>query len=67
VIEEGAAECTLKEVVAKHEFAGEIPQAQFVMGIGVVAHGEGAGIGPGDEHVVLAAVDLHLVLIEHMP
>jgi hypothetical protein len=30
-------------------------------------HHQAAGIGPGDEIVVLAAVDLHLVLVEHVP
>ena len=29
-----------------------------------MAHREGAGVGHGDEHVVLAAVDLHLVLVK---
>jgi hypothetical protein len=32
-----------------------------------VAHDQAAGIGPGHETVVLAAVDLHLVLVEHVP
>src|SRR5471032_293915 len=32
-----------------------------------MAHRQATGVGPGDKAVVLAAVDLHLVLIEHVP
>lgn len=32
-----------------------------------MAHDEAAGIGPGDELVVLSAIDLHLLLVEAMP
>ena len=32
-----------------------------------MAHHQAAGIALGDELVVLAAVDLHLVLIEQVP
>lgn len=32
-----------------------------------MAHDQPAGIGPGDEFIVLAAVDLHLLLVETVP
>ncbi|KAG0737111.1 hypothetical protein G6F50_016820 [Rhizopus delemar] len=67
MVQERTAECALEEVVAQHEFLGKLPQAQVVGGIAVVAHDQRAGVGPRDEAVVLAAVDLHLVLIEHVP
>ncbi|MNV56494.1 hypothetical protein D3C71_1487820 [compost metagenome] len=67
MIQERAAERALEEVVAQHEFLGQLPQAQVVGGVAVVTHDERARVRPCDEPVVLAAVDLHLVLIEHMP
>jgi len=67
VVQERPAESALEEVVAQHELLRQLPQAQVVGGVAVVAHDQGAGVSPRDELVVLAAVDLHLVLIEHMP
>jgi hypothetical protein len=67
VVEERATEGALEEVVAQHELLRDVPQAQGITALGVVAHGQATGVGPSDETVVLAAVDLHLVLIEHMP
>ena len=67
MIEERATEGALEEVVAQHEFLSDIPQAQGIAALRVVAHGQAAGVGPGDKTVVLAAIDLHLVLIEHVP
>ncbi len=58
---------TLEEVVAQHELPGDVPQAQRVTRLRVIAKRQRTGVGPGDKQVVLAAIDLHLVLIEHMP
>ena len=67
VVKERTAKSPLEEVVAQYEFTGYVPQTQRILRLGVVAHGQAAGIPPGHELVVLAIVDLHLVLIEHMP
>ncbi len=67
MVEERAAECTLKEVVAQHEFRGNVPQAQRVLSLCVVAHGQPASVGPGDESIIATVVDLHLILIENVP
>ncbi len=62
VVQERAAEGAHEEVVGQHVFLGQLPQLHAAAV--VVAHGEAAGVGPGGELVVAAAVDLHLVLEE---
>ncbi len=66
MVEEGAAESPHEEVVAEREFTGDLPQAQLCAHVAVVAHDQRAAVSPGDELVVGAAVDLHLVVIERM-
>ena len=49
----------------EHVFFGDAPQRQ--LRAIVVAHHQPTGIGESREAIVLAAVDLHLVLIEQVP
>jgi hypothetical protein len=65
VVEKRTAECTGEEVVGEHVALGDVPQRQ-PRAI-VMAHDQTAGVRIGHEVVVLAAIDLHLVLIEAMP
>ncbi len=67
MIEKRPTKRTLEEVVAQHELPRQAPQVQGITALGVIAHGQATRVGPGTEHVVLAAVDLHLVLVEHVP
>ena len=67
VVEERAAKRALEEVVAEHKLLGHVPQAQGITALGVMAHHQATRVGPGDKIVVFTAVDLHLVLIEHVP
>ena len=60
MIEEGAAESALEELVGQHEFARE--GIELRPAVVVVAHREPAGIRPCGKLVVPAAVDLHLML-----
>src|SRR5215468_5816700 len=65
MIEEGAAERTHKEIVSQHVLFCDLPQRQS--GTGIMTHDESARVGIGDEPIVLAAGDLHLVLIKGVP
>jgi len=67
VVKERTAESALEEVVTQHEFPGHVPQAQRVLRLAVVTHRQATRVTPGDELVIFAIVDLHLVLIEHVP
>ena len=67
VVEERAAKSALEEVVTQYELTGNIPQAQGILRLRVVAHGQTTGVAPGHKLVVFAVVDLHLVLIKHVP
>src|SRR5262245_55017737 len=66
VVEEGTAERTHEEVVAKRELLGKAPYPQVNRRLRVMAHRQGATVAPGDEAVVPAAVDLQLVVVEGM-
>ena len=67
MVKERAAKRALEEVIAQHKLLGHVPQAQGITALGVMAHHQSTGIAPGDKTIILAAVDLHLVLVEHMP
>ncbi len=64
VIQERTAERAHEEVVGERVLLRDLPQRQLVGVQRVVAHHQTAGIGDSGEPVVLAAVDLHLVLVE---
>ncbi len=64
VVQERAAERAHEEVIAQGEVAGDLPQAQIDVVVAIMAHDQGAAVAPGDEAVILAPVDLHLVLVE---
>jgi len=64
VVQEGPAERPHEEIVAQGKIPGDLPQAQIDAVVAVVAHDQGAAVAPGNEAVVLAPVDLHLVLVE---
>jgi hypothetical protein len=66
VIEEGAAERAHEKIVAEREASGELGEAQIPASAGIVAHHQCTAVAPGDEAVVAAAIDLHLVVIEEM-
>ena len=59
-----AAEGRHEEVVAQRVLLGDLPQVQVFRRFAVVAHHQAAAVGPRGKAVVLAAVDLHLVVIE---
>ncbi len=62
MIEERAAERAHEEIVGQNITLRDGPERQ--LRAVVMAHDEGSGIAVGDEFVVPAAVDLHLVLVE---
>ncbi|MNS84913.1 hypothetical protein D3C72_1187580 [compost metagenome] len=64
VVHVGAAEGRHEEVVAQRVLLGDLPQVQVFRRFAVVAHHQAAAVGPCGKAVVLAAVDLHLVVIE---
>ncbi len=64
VIHKGTDEDAHEEIVGQHKLFGHAPHAHLRPI--VVAHGERARIGKRREAIVLAAIDLHLVLIEAM-
>ena len=64
MIEERAAERTLKEVIGQHVLPRERIQRRAA--VVVVSHREAARVAPCGVAVVLAAVDLHLMLEEPM-
>ena len=67
MIEIGAAERAHEEIVRHRVAPRDLPQRK-VGGVRIVIpHNQAALVGKGDEPVVLAPVDLHLVLIEQMP
>ena len=61
VVEERAAEGRVEEVVGHRVLLGQLALGH-VGGV-VVAHDQAGGVGPGDELVHLAAVDLVLLLV----
>ena len=67
MIEERAAERAHEEIVGERVAPRDLPERQLGGIVIVISHDQGARIRIGGELVVLAAVDLHLVLIEQMP
>jgi len=64
VVQVGTAEGRHEEVVAQRVLAGDLPQAQVLARLAVVAHHQPTAVAIRHEGIVLAAVDLHLVVIE---
>ena len=64
MIAERAAEAGHEEIVGERIALGDLPELHSRSV--VIAHDEGAGIAISDEAIILAAIDLHLVLIEAM-
>ena len=65
MVEERASESPHKKIVGQYILFGDVPKRQSR--IGVVTHDKPAGIGVRSKMVVLAAGDLHLVLIKAVP
>ena len=65
MVEKRTAEPAHEKVVGQCVLLGNVPQRQ--PGAGVVTHDQRTRIGVGNESVVAAAADLHLVLVEAMP
>jgi hypothetical protein len=65
VVKKRTAKRSHEEVVGQDILSCDVPQRQLRSG--VVAHDEAAGITIGGKIVVLAAPDLHLVLVEAVP
>ena len=65
MVEERSSESTHEEVVGKNVASRDSPHWQRASII--VPHDKRAGISIGNEHIVAAAVDLHLILIKSMP
>ena len=66
MVEERTAESAHEEVVAQGVLPRELPQLQVCRAVGIVTHHHRAGVAPGDEAIVPAAIDLQLVLVEAM-
>ncbi len=62
-----AAECCHEEIVTQGKLAGNLPQVEIFARLAIVAHDHAARVAPGDETIIFAVVNLHLVLVKQMP